>query len=1152
MLDFLLNILRALPVVSALLIVAAVNTHRRDRVRQTWLPVISIAFAVIALIVVYRINDGIDSSLASLSGALPWLPAPLGAIGLYLAENVLLLLIFVVIKVALRPLFGRFFAEGRSIAQFTAARIYEYSPEFQLWFVESRHARLRDFYRVAYWTSMGLAVVLIALASTFPDWPGFSAIAFPALAVLIIGEFYFAIDGLTQEEYTHSVYGERDISRRVGNFGPLRRVLHDAFPDWVLGEGVQLSSTASLDSGYRVGEMRRSPSPSLRLAGSYFDRLRGEGIDVDTNMVAAATDMMAGRGVLFSNPFYHDLSPYLSLAVYHELLEGRSCLIIAGRDSQARDLTDWIARGLTSVSGVAHLWRVRQLDAYSKEGADVGVLRAADIQNLEVLSNNDDFFRGVGLIILAEPSGLLTTGQLGLELIHDRCTQTGPVTVAAFDGNHDGLVDTLSHLTKTDITEVVASPLPQGASSEVVWRSGEPHMHTSILPGVTRFLGGGTEIAAVALKYQVRKVHWVGGDAFPVADMRWIAQQYFAPIGQFADLELSQHALAESLVAVPNSWALPQSDNYFLVVEDEMRNVYETVRQFATRATRSGFVNVICDDYLLRDYMVALRGMFAIDPKAIPSIAPDYARTERNVTLRLLLTLRAFGVTCEMLEKQLDLPSWTSPMDSSTEPGELSSELEPRVVRELRRLITQHTGVTAVPLAVAGSGLLDTPIAGDGDTTYVLQSGPEVDRVIDNLGPAYFFVEDDEDDHNVIGAILLDHVYQALLPGQFLTYGGKFYEVQGITSEQGQSRVILRRAADHIRERSFYRQVRSYTLRNLRSADRVGAVKTAGKIGLSRLVVDIEVDTHGYLHGSSRSDLAAAQRVEVSGVPRRHHPNKATLRIALPGTSPEVRATIAVLLAETFVTLFPRSHHYLAVTCEFDDHGLSDLMPTLTLDGPSEAPEDDAIYIVEDSLIDLGLVSAVERHWERLFEIITDYLAWSLEPAPEMEPAPSVVDAVGRFPARPREAQAEPPSFIARIQRMVRRLRPTGQTASPPTVSTTSDGAGDTVDSDVSDAELIDDTALASSIEAESLESTDPMRGSAQTPVSDGVEPDPQGQGPLDLSQGQGPLDLEAKADADPDEDPKSQLPQNPESQTSRATEGPFRPTESREDDDRP
>ena len=78
-----------------------------------------------------------------------------------------------------------------------------------------------------------------------------------------------------------------------------------------------------------------------------------------------------------------------------------------------------------------------------------------------------------------------------------------------------------------------------------------------------------------------------------------------------------------------------------------------------------------------------------------------------------------------------------------------------------------------------------------------------------------------------IGAKLYGHIFQALIPGQFLTYGGKYYEVQSITPRNG---VVVRRAADHITGRKYYRQIRHIAIRNWQDDTSVGGQKSLGDI----------------------------------------------------------------------------------------------------------------------------------------------------------------------------------------------------------------------------------------------------------------------------------------------------------------------------------
>ena len=1019
MLEFLLNILRVAPVVSALLIVGAVNTRRQHRVRQAWVPAIAVVYSLVALVLLYRLNDAIAAGTEQANQVFPFLPDNIGTAWLYVAENSFVILGFAALKMLSRPFFSRLFSKGTQVAQLLVARVYSYDSDFDLWFVERRFRRTRDFYRSLYWSSMAVTVGFIALALTFPGWPGFTAVAFPALATMIIGEFYFAVDGLTKDEYEGELFGEQDASRRIGNYGPLRDVLESTFPDRVIVDGVHLSSLAAMESAFRVGEMTRSSQPGIRLAGSYFERLRLEGADIDVNLVAASAHLIAGRNVLFANPFYKDLTPYLALPAYRALLEGHKCLVIAGRDSVMHDLRDWISDGLADITGIPDLWRVRPLDSVSRDETDVGILRLADLHNVELLVNNDEFFRDVGLLMLAEPALMLATGQLGLEIILDRCSRESPVSVGAFDANHDGLVDTLSHLIKGNLTEVVASSLPLGASCEVVWQSDGPHLHTSILPGVSRYLGVGTELSAVALKYQVDRVHWVGGTSFPVADMKWIAEQYYAPINQFADLEMSQDALGDRIEAVASPWQLPRGDNYFLVVEDETKNVYETVRQFATRANRSGFINLISDEYLLRDYMAGNREVFSVDPKAIPSIVPDYTRTERNVVLRLLLVLKSFGLSDSELGEELAMLRWSKLADSTEAPDSGGGDWEPEALRQLRVAIGKHTQCFDAPIsAITQQGEAAFEIQ---EARYFLENGSALDSVLAGLGPAYFFVEDDTDGVNVIGSMLLGHVYQAMLPGMFLTYGGKYYEVQSIHGTSQRPRVILRRAADHIRDRRSYRQLRRYAIANTQRRDAVAPTKAIGSVQVRRIAGDVVAETLGYIESDTRSQLSDGRYVHVDGVPPRIYVGKDILEIDLSAATDEVRRSIAVLLSELFITVFPYGSPFIAVATEDDSRSVGDLLPQFTLNDSQDqedASPSSRIYIFEDSMIDLGLTSAVERNWERLFEIVTDYLVWNFEEVaePAAEPAPTEsADPMSLFPDRPTAPETRRAGFLARI-----------------------------------------------------------------------------------------------------------------------------------------
>lgn len=316
------------------------------------------------------------------------------------------------------------------------------------------------------------------------------------------------------------------------------------------------------------------------------------------------------------------------------------------------------------------------------------------------------------------------------------------------------------------------------------------------------------------------------------------------------------------------------------------------------------------------------------------------------------------------------------------------------------------------------------------ETRYFLDPGSDLDSTLAGLGPAYFFVEDDTDGVNVIGSMLLGHVFQALLPGMFVTYSGKHYEVQSMQGSTDRPRVILRRAADHIRDRRSYRQLRRYSITGIQHPESVNAMHTFGSVQVRHVTADIMAESLGYIEADRRSALGEARRVEIHGVPPRTYHRKDLLEIDLSGASDAVRRTVAVLLNEAFVTVFPHASAFITVLTEDDARTVGDLLYELTppdTTGNGNSPSRHCLYVLEDSMIDLGLTSAVERNWEEIFQLVTDYLAWNLTEKPDVEdPAEesAAQDPTGLFPDRPLARPEVKSHFLARMLDRIRSIFP--------------------------------------------------------------------------------------------------------------------------------
>ena len=974
---------RSIPVVVALVLVAAANVPRRSRQQQYLMPAVAALYALVGMLLFYRFNMLLESLVDAVVSRFPFLEGVYQPSQFYVVENAAFLLLFLPIKGAYTAIARRVFNGSQFFGSSLVGVFYTFDAPAGRWFVKEEWSQTRKLLQVLAWASGGLTVAYIVAMYAFPSWPGFMVAAFPSVAALVVVESFCALNGLTFVEAKSTLAGERDDAERIANYAALRKVFADTFPERVLDEGVDLTTTTGLVSNAAIRELSQSDEVDDRVYAEYFESLKQSGKPIDENLVYASLGILSGTSVLINNPFYHDLTDYLAFPAYVTLLGGGKVLVVVGRDGAAEDVVEWMREGLQDVSGVPDLWNVEIVDSRHKTDLDVGVIRAGNLHDLELLRANDDFFGDVRYVIVSEPSRILIAGQLGMGLVVNRCSRTGAPTFAAFDRNHDGMVDSLSHLLKVNITDVVATQASQGASSDIVWKPEGGGLNGPVAPAVARYLGVGTELGALALKYHVSEVRWVGGSRFPVVDMNWIAGQYFEQMSDFAELELSQRALTTSLLPEPNPLELAQSRRRFLIVEDEFWNVYESLRMFETRSTESGFVNLISEEYLLRDYMTGNRDLFAADPKVVPSLVPDTASTERNTVLQILLQLSVFGMRESELAAHLDALGYPF-SEEDCDPAEPS----PRVAK-LSELTAAYTGVE-LPVLNRTRRFTDEDKS---EAFYELPDDNAPNPAIWSLGPAFFVVEDGAHQKHFVGACMRGHVSQTVLPGQFLTYGGKYYEVVDI--DQGESgEVRLRRAAEHITGRPAYRPLRTLALSDVSEVPRRATVSGKGGVRLTAQSATVEVVTEGYMNVPNRSALLEARTVTIDGVPERTYRNKEVLRVEFPGAPPEVLATIAVLLNELFVTLFPVGHEFvMAASPGATDLQQVGLLPTLrTLEQGTDETEVGAVYIVEDSQVDLGLTIAIERNWDRILNIVVDYLDWNQSPEPvKLVASPDVV-----------------------------------------------------------------------------------------------------------------------------------------------------------------
>lgn len=1022
------------------------NVKKEVRCRQYPMPIVAVVYSAVLLIFMSKVSSAVTETFMRLVDVFDRFGlAALGDIlrnlytgwGMYLALvlfNTAALLFYIFLKRFLLLFFGRAGVRADSWVGSAVSVFYTYDEETDRWYIREHYDQARAFIKTAYYACCGISGLALLISCGLCMKGLVSAPFYPVFAVIIIGEMAFFIDGEGWEErqLESDLKVQADRSRRVAMYPLLRKPLRALFGDKLSAEGTTVNN--EIMGGGAIEDILVSlESGGGHLGKNYAAFIRGKmanGLRPNADYVRSGYDLAAGKSLLFNTPFYDKLNPYLFYAMNRELLTGGKVLIVLGRHGTEDDLRQWTERGMQSLSNVPEMWNISVLSGGTGNVdtlPDIGIITRSGVHDLDIQRNNLMFLREVSFVFVVEPSRLVTTAQIGLNLLIKCCGRDREVTFCSVDRNCDGLVDALSHILMTNITEVSATEYPRGMSSFMYWTADHDYLQHRILPGVSRYLGLGTELSLVALRNQVKKTVWYGGDVFPVQDARWIARQYYYDLMEYAKLPTNQESFDKYFKTSFNMCDERVSDYSFITVEDDRNNLFETRRNFATIAEEQGFVNVISTEYMLREYMAVNPELFMADAKAIPYIAADCARTKRNTILSLCLLLCIDSVRQEVLQRQLlmlnietddpvgviwkeicaifgsgpELDDQGDPILSVTGLDGRTANFEKRKTILFKRAYSVETGKF--------------------ESIYTVDN-EEFSRVIlDDLQNARYIAEQENEDV-YLGTELKGHVYQKYLPGQFFTLGGKYYEMVSATRD---NRILVRRASEHIDGRLTYRQVRHYRISRLEDSPAMGEIKTVNDLDIRYQFADFSVETPGYWRMRAGNDFDQGDLVTVNGVPPRAYHRKQIVRLDFSKLgdlfTDSVRMTLANLMNEAFVTLFADNHPYISAVTpgSFD----APLTYSLALDEEIGNCEK-SIFIIEDSQLDIGLLIAVERSINRILQIVADYLAWNDEQIAESirkqnEPP---AEKTQRFDVYAEESKPEKQGFFRRIGNWFRKL----------------------------------------------------------------------------------------------------------------------------------
>lgn len=944
------------------LCIRRINIKREMRGRQ-FLVSLAAPFVVLATVIesYYKFNSYVINPLNDFFD------------GMVIVWNLIIVGVFLIYKIIFDPILKAIMSSNEIMAV-TSDKYYEYNEDNNKWFLKQSYKNMRDTANVLSWITVAISSFILATDWVLGDQSEWYLKVFPYAAMILVTEVYNFLNGYTWPEYERNISGEGIPSHNRSAYYKLRRVYEELLPGPLLVSHTGNEYLGKEGSTNLLEAMCKSEDVTDREIGNYFLNLDKKSGSFDTDLIKAVGHMMRRKSVVICSPFYRDLTDYLLLPLISTSIFDRKCLVITGRDNLKEDVKAWIETMLYNYGKNSKLWRVELLDDIDKN-CEIGILSISQVYDVKVLNVNRKFFENTDFILVIEPSRMLATAQVGLNIIAEYASKNYMPTLCAIDRDVDGIVDTLSHVFKTEITEVVAAPIPRSVYTSMAWDAKGDFRRQKMFNKETRYLGDGIELASIVLKNQIKHVSWYSAEKAPIYDIKWIAGQYYPSITRYANLPNQQHCIEDRLSYRTNLWGSSSVTEEFVIAEDEFCNVFEMLRMYLTRGTIQSFVNVISENYLMRDYMRYNRQLFMTDAKAIPTICSGYSKTQRNVVLKLVLMMADFPVDEDTVTHELEL---------------LGIQTDD-VYTELMKLIDTYTEISDSLITVKNRQLPGDDLLPKRKREYYITK-ETFDRYFSKtIKNAFFVVEDENKNREIIDAKLFGHITQLVMPKQIIVHDGKAYRVVRCTPKVG---CVLHRASDSYNERLYYKQLRRYHMENING---VVSSRTVYDLGIVFEAWTFSVDTNGYLELKDNNDLRSARVVDLSGDPSisnyyRRYVDKNVLKLILPDTDKEVRFTIGILLSELFRSLFPDTWQYIAVLANLEDDkdGMLEKY-NYQVDGNLD---ENAIYIVEDSEIDLGILEAVDNNIVRILEILEDYLEWHFEKIKEPTMKDPILDKI--------------------------------------------------------------------------------------------------------------------------------------------------------------
>lgn len=805
--------------------------------------------------------------------------------------------------------------------------IYELDEEWKRFFLSEKSVPLVTAGKLL----KGAYLFWFELFYDFPKLLGFSVslAIYPVFLLIILGKINSFFNAYTSEQYYEKVLHKN--GQRVKN--PRIVIVSDKVVRQLKKFKLSVECEYRNEEEEVANEAENNAYEYDLLKNFLKDRNRGE--YKEEYLFNPTVNILKKQNVIFNTFFYHDLELAVLFPMMLAAFKEKKSLIIM-EDPDYKEEKKWVESNIEKMCGIYDYISCNGLkDADLCD--DIIIVTYQEFVNW----NEDKLLKQIAgqieLMFLVEPS---SRGMQDLE------------EIGKFKAFSESSGDSIN-IVVSDSQQEIAERLILIANEETIYKGPYywmPKQYSVIVWDADskenqEFGSKDIEVNIIhTLKKKIDKgdIFWINQKTCPSVDWWWY---YEKNSGQVDRIDIKHMETGRELKA---------SREAYYIIEDGEYNFLRVKERFLSRAEEKGFVCIISPNYLLRNYLVQNKNIKDSIKNSIKDmIISESLITKRNAVINII--------------KKLYLNDYVKIEDVWN--GLETAETDKENLEKLIRFYFPNLNIE-----------LEEINKSEGKKYQIKEKESLKEFIQQDIELAIW--KEKEVLNEKLG-VCYHTVFQKYLPGQNIILNGKQYVILNIGFEEGQYRIKVKRKLNKGEQRDYYRQIRRYTLEykeNLKLYPAGG--KQIYNVCWEWKQLDISSVTLGYVKMPRFNDFSKGIYTSAQGIDVREYQNKEVLKLYIPGADAVIHMYFAIILREILYTLCPKDINYLGIGIQTDNENeliqeYIDLGIIWQIEMLQE--KENCIYILEDSIYDLGILQVLQQKMEYIVNLIVSYIGWYIQ-----------------------------------------------------------------------------------------------------------------------------------------------------------------------------